>query len=325
MLSKGVLGLKQKKKNRTVNNKFNFDDEYIIGFSDSNPKSSRKKIKSSSKRTNKNVKKVVKSSNKKNSERPRMNEKKRKTKARIIKVFVIICLLVGAGCFLCLSPMFNVQEIMVEQNSIIASETIDSLSGIQMYKNIFLIKKSDAIENIKRNPYINDVKISRVLPNKMKIIVSERTEKYLVEFAEGKYAIIDGQGYVLSVTSELKQLPVITGVETGMDNFLNISNNQVRLCENDLKKLDTVANIVETAKNYEVDTYITEIDISDDDDYKLILGNEQKNVYLGSCSDLNTRILYMKEILNNEKGKKGELFINSNLSEHPPYFREAVN
>ena len=33
----------------------------------------------------------------------------------------------------------------------------------------------------------------------------------------------------------------------------------------------------------------------------------------------------MKEILNNEKGKKGELFINSNLSEHPPYFREAVN
>lgn len=325
MLSKGVLGLKQKKKNRTVNNKFNFEDEYIIGFSDSNPKSARKKKRGSPKKSNKNVKKVVKPNNKKSSERPRMNEKKKKMKARIIKVFVFICLLVGAGCFLCLSPMFNVQEIMVEQNSIIASETIDSLSGIQMYKNIFLIKKSDAIENIKRNSYVNDVKISRVLPNKIKIIVSERTEKYLVEFAEGKYAIIDGQGYVLSVTNELKQLPVITGVETGMETFLNINNNQVRLCENDLKKLDTVANIVETAKNYEVDTYITKIDISDDDDYKLILDNEQKKVYLGSCSDLNTRILYMKEILNNEKGKKGELFINSNLSEHPPYFREAVN
>ena len=73
MLSKGVLGLKQKKKNRTVNNKFNFDDEYIIGFSDSNPKSGRKKKRNSPKKSNKNVKKVVKPNNKKSSERPRMN------------------------------------------------------------------------------------------------------------------------------------------------------------------------------------------------------------------------------------------------------------
>ena len=99
MLSKGVLGLKQKKKNRTVNNKFNFEDEYIIGFSDSNPKSGRKKKRGSPKKSNKNVKKVVKPNNKKSSERPRMNEKKKKMKARIIKVFVLICLLVGAGCF----------------------------------------------------------------------------------------------------------------------------------------------------------------------------------------------------------------------------------
>ena len=74
-----------------------------------------------------------------------------------------------------------------------------------------------------------------------------------------------------------------------------------------------------------IDKYITKIDISDNTNYTLILGEEQKTVYLGSCTDLNTRILFMKEILNNEKGKKGELFINSNLSEHPAYFREAVN
>ena len=112
---------------------------------------------------------------------------------------------------------------------------------------------------------------------------------------------------------------------TSMDTLININNNSVRLCEADLKKLDTVANIIETSKNYEVDKYITKIDISDNTDYKLILEEEQKIVYLGSCTDLNTRILFMKEILNNEKGKKGELFINSNLSEHPAYFREAVN
>lgn len=318
--------MKQKKKNQVVNNKFNFDDEYIIGFSDSKNLANKKKDKNLSvkkkKKKTKNTK--PKKDNYKNA-RPKMNEKKKKIKGRLTRIILLICLLGGTICFLCLSPMFNIQEIVVEQNSKIASDTIASLSGIQLYKNIFLFKKSDAITNIERNSYVNSVKISRSLPNKIKIIVEERTEKYLVEFAEGKYAIIDGQGYVLDITSEKIDLPVLIGEETPMETLININNNSVRLCENDLKKLDTVANIIETSKNYEVDKYITKIDISDNTNYTLILGEEQKTVYLGSCTDLNTRILFMKEILNNEKGKKGELFINSNLSEHPAYFREAVN
>ena len=30
-------------------------------------------------------------------------------KNRLIKIFMIICLFIAAGCFLCLSPMFNIQ------------------------------------------------------------------------------------------------------------------------------------------------------------------------------------------------------------------------
>ena len=107
-----------------------------------------------------------------------MNEKNKKIRGRLTRIILLICLLGGTICFLCLSPMFNIQEIVVEQNSKIASDTIASLSGIQLYKNIFLFKKSDAITNIERNSYVNSVKISRSLPNKIKIIVEERTEKY---------------------------------------------------------------------------------------------------------------------------------------------------
>lgn len=315
--------MKQKKKNQTVNNKFNFDDEYIIGFSNSSnvPKKSKSKSKGKKKSKPKQY-----SNAKKPTARPKMNEKKRMVRARIMKVFILIVLLVGAGCFLCLSPTFNVQEIVVQENSKIASDTISSLSGIQLYKNIFLFNKSDAINNIQKNSYIESVKISRSLPNKIKITVKERTEKYLAEFAEGKYVSVDGQGYVLEVVEgNGNGLPILTGIKTNTETLINIDSNQVRLCEDDLKKLDTVANIIETAKNYEVNDCITKIDISDDNDYKLILASEEKTVYLGNCSDLNTRILFMKEILNSEKGKKGEMFINENLSEKPPYFREAVN
>lgn len=313
--------MKQKKK-KVVDNKFNFDDEYIIGVSGSASSVEQKKAKKKKKKKNKKIdkNKAPKSTNK----RIQMNEKKRRAQKRIIKTAVCICLLVGAGCFLCLSPMFDVQEIVVEDNKIIPADTIRSLSQIELYKNIFLLNKSEVIDHIEKNPYVNSVKVSRVLPDKIKIKVEERTEKYLLQFAEGKYAILDGQGYVLSVTSELKNLHVITGAETNIEELVKITSNQNRLCENDLKKLDKVANIIETSKNYEVDTFITKIDISEENNIKLVLKGEGKIVYLGSCTDLNTRILYMKEILNAEKGKNGEMFIDGNLSEDHVFFRENV-
>lgn len=316
---------KKKRKQKVNNDKFNFDDEYIIGFSDS--ATVAKADKNNKKNKSKNNKKKVakKKENKKAPSSSKIKPKKKKIVAKILKIFLVIALFVGAGCFLCLSPNFNIQEITVENNNIISSDTIVSLSKIEMYKNIFLLDKSSAIENIKKEPYINSVKISRVFPNKITITVEERTEKYLLEFAEGKYAVLDGQGYILRITSTLVDLPIIVGTKTDMNSIIEITDNQTRLCEEDLKKLDVVASIIDTAKNYEVDTYITKIDIGDITDVKLVLESEQKTVYLGSCSDLNTRILYMKDILNREKGIKGELFINGNLSEDRVFFRESVN
>ena len=147
----------------------------------------------------------------------------------------------------------------------------------------------------------------------------------MLEFAEGKYAVIDGQGYILRITNELVNLPILVGTKTDMNAFLDINDNKSRLCEEDLKKFDVITNIIDTAKNYEVDTYITKIDVGDINDVKLDLQAEQKIVYLGSCSDLNTRILYMKDIIEKEKGIKGEVFINGNLTEDRVFFRESVN
>ena len=316
----------KKKKTKKLNNeKFNFDDEYIIGFSDSakvvksaNTGSNNKKSNQKKKSSNKKDKKLA-------SARKSNNEVSEESKSKVAKVFLILLLFVGAGCFLFLSPYFNVQEIVVEKNKAVSSETVASLSEIKLYKNIFLINKLSAINKIEKNPYIESAKISRSLPNKVKITVTEREEKFLLEFAEGKYAVIDGQGYILRITNELVNLPILVGTKTDMNAFLDINDNKSRLCEEDLKKFDVITNIIDTAKNYEVDTYITKIDVGDINDVKLDLQAEQKIVYLGSCSDLNTRILYMKDIIEKEKGIKGEVFINGNLTEDRVFFRESVN
>lgn len=317
---------KKQKKKQNVNNKFNFDDEYIIGISNSasqlkqQVKYKKKNVKKRPKKQVKNTENIKKFSKK----RPKMNEKKRNISNKFVKIIASCCLIVGAGCFLCLSPTFNVQEIIVEGNSIIPDDTIRSLSGIELYKNIFLIDKINITSGVEENPYVTTVNVSRVLPNKIKIQIEERIEKYLLEFAEGKYAILDGQGYILNIISEFKDLPVIVGAETNINELIKVEGNRNRLCQKDLKKLDIVANIIQTAQSYEVNSFITKIDISDANNIKLILESEDKVAYLGNCSDLNARIQYMKEILNREKGKKGIMFINVNLSTEKVFFREDV-
>ena len=229
--------MKQKKKKKQVNDKFNFDNDYIIGFSDSSKpnKDSRKSNKK------KNEKKKVTTN--KVASRPKMNEKKSRLKTAAVKVIAVVALFVGAICFLCLSPIFNVQKIVVEKNEFIPADTISSLSKIELYKNIFLVDKSKAARNIEKNPYVNSVKIYRKLPGTVRIVIEERQERYLIEFAEGKYAVIDGQGYILSVVGQPKELPILVGVKTSTDTLINIKNNKARLWDDDLRKLNTVANI----------------------------------------------------------------------------------
>ena len=312
--------MKQKKKKKQVNDKFNFDNDYIIGFSDSSKpnKDSRKSNKK------KNEKKKVTTN--KVASRPKMNEKKSRLKTAAVKVIAVVALFVGAICFLCLSPIFNVQKIVVEKNEFIPADTISSLSKIELYKNIFLVDKSKAARNIEKNPYVNSVKIYRKLPGTVRIVIEERQERYLIEFAEVKYAVIDGQGYILSVVGQPKELPILVGVKTSTDTLINIKNNKARLWDDDLRKLNTVANIMETAKNYELDGVITKIDIASSTNIKLVLESEQKTVYLGSGNELNSKIQFLKEILTREKGIKGEIYLNRALTaEEPGYFRESVN
>ena len=52
---------------------------------------------------------------------------------------------------------------------------------------------------------------------------------------------------------------------------------------------------------------------------------EKKKVYLGDCSNLSNKMLYVQAIIEQEKGKAGEIFVNGDLNnKFNPYFREEV-
>lgn len=251
-----------------------------------------------------------------------VHKKKKKNKKLIFKITkwttLLLVLIGGLICFL-LSPVFNIKNINVYGNSKISTETIVSLSGISIDENMFKIRKADVINKIKQNAYIETVEITKKMSNTVEIEVKERTTTFLINIGQG-YVYINNQGYILEVSSEKLELPIISGYITANADL--IPGN--RLNNDDLEKLEVVLKIRDTAKSNEILNLITEIDISDEDNYKIIFGNDDKVAYLGDGTNLSTKMLYIKAMLEQEQGKPGEIFVNIDLNTEYPFFRERV-
>ena len=83
---------------------------------------------------------------------------------------------------------------------------------------------------------------------------------------------------------------------------------------------------MKAAKEYAIDTKITSIDVSDKNEYNLILEGEKKKVHLGQNSDLSNKMLYINAIIEKEKEKEGDIFVNGDFNnKFQPYFRESLN
>lgn len=277
------------------------DDEIIVGIN--------RKNNSNNKNTKGN--KSKKTQNKKDNKKKRTMTKGAKVLFSVIGTIILLVLLFS-------SPLFNIKNIEVEGNSKVSDEKMISISSIQFHTNIFSMKKRDAIEKIKTNPYIEDVKIAIKLPSTVKIEVIEREPRYMLQFADS-YVYINNQGYMLEISNEALEVPILIGFTTDLSNIK--AGNRINV--EDLEKMNMVIKIFETVKSNDMGHLVSKIDISNDKNYTIILESEGKKVYLGDCSDLNTRILYLKAILEKSAGRSGEIFLNVDLNTQDVYFRPS--
>ncbi len=251
-------------------------------------------------------------------------EKKRRKRIKRIKFFVKLFLLVGiiAGgiTFALTSPIFNITDINVIDNITIPSDTIISLSGLKPGENIFKFYKGDVVNNIKENPYVESVEVHRKFPSTVEINVTERVATYNIDYM-GKYAYINTQGYILEISDDSRGMPVIQGATTSESDI--VPGN--RLNTEDLGRLEQVIKIMNATKEAGLDGQVTTIDIGDKNEYSIYLNDEKKTVHLGDASNLSNKMLYVQAIVEKEKGKEGEIFIDGDLNNgFHPYFREKV-
>ncbi|MCL2860362.1 MAG: FtsQ-type POTRA domain-containing protein [Oscillospiraceae bacterium] len=236
----------------------------------------------------------------------------------IVKWVFLSLLILGAIIVLMLSPIFNVKEIVVSNNSKVSTEEIINLSGLTINENIFKFLKLNVINKIEENPYIEQVQIKRQLPDKILISVVERTPTYMLAINQ-TYAYINNQGYILELSSEPLQLPAISGYQTEESAI----KPGARLCLEDLNTLENIIQITNIARDNDILDQITGFIIADDK-LTLTLQNE-KVAYIREMTNINIKIVNLKAILEREKDKAGEIFLDGVSSENSTiFFRERV-
>lgn len=338
----------QKRKNQ-VNNKskeegtkderFNFDEEIIIGLKriDEPKKEEKKKPKNKNKKNLNNNKEKqdikkenirpnpnkvkLKAKEKKMSPKQILAKKKRQAVFRLVKWTSLVLIIIGAIIFTIMSPIFNVKNIKVEGNSYLSEEQVISLSRIEIENNMFKYNKKEIIKNIKENAYIENVEVKRSIPDTIEIKITERKTSFMIQFANA-YAYINNQGYILEISNKALEYPILTGFSTPVEEL----QEGKRLNKEDLKKLSDVLEIMESATSNEIASLITEINIENSDNYVLELKSKNKVVNLGDTSNLSTKMLWIQTFNKLEGSTKGEIMLNMNLNDdkNKPYFRRNI-
>ncbi len=271
--------------------------------------------------TNKNRLKKEEETRKKLTKQEIKRKKKIKKIKFVLKIILLIAIISGGVAFALTSPMFNITNIQVSGNNIVSTDTVISLSQLKKDENIFRFNSSQTINNIKENPYIESVSINRKIPSTVAINITERIPTYSVDFME-KYAYIDMQGYILEISDDSKNLPIIHGISTAEDQV--VPGN--RLNDADLEKLEDVIKIMDAVKQNNLEGEVKSIDISKKNEYTLDLETEGKKVHIGDSSNLSNKMLYVVAILEQEKENEGDIFVNGDLNNNfKPYFRQKIS
>ncbi len=109
-------------------------------------------------------------------------------------------------------PFFRVREVEVEGSQKIPKETILSLTGFDEMPNLFSLKLKEVVKKLESHPWIEQVQVRKVFPNKIRIQIVERKPIGIIQLEELYY--IDANGLIFSQLEDKDEynFPVLTGL-----------------------------------------------------------------------------------------------------------------
>jgi cell division protein FtsQ len=109
-------------------------------------------------------------------------------------------------------PSFRVREVEVEGGRKMARETLLSLTVMEGMPNLFSVNLKEVVKRLESHPWIEQVQVRKVFPDKIFIRVEERKPMAIIQLEELYY--IDTKGEVFSPVGEKDEYnyPYLTGL-----------------------------------------------------------------------------------------------------------------
>jgi cell division protein FtsQ len=109
-------------------------------------------------------------------------------------------------------PYFRVREVEVEGGRKMARETLLSLTVMEGMPNLFSVNLKEVVKRLESHPWIEQVRVRKVFPDKIFIRVEERKPMAIIQLEELYY--IDTKGEIFSPVGEKDEYnyPYLTGL-----------------------------------------------------------------------------------------------------------------
>jgi cell division protein FtsQ len=109
-------------------------------------------------------------------------------------------------------PFFRVREVEVEGCRKIAKETLLPLIPMEGMPNLFAVRLRDVARRLESHPWIEEVRMRKVFPNKIWIQIQERKPIAILQLEELYY--IDTKGVIFSRVADREEYnyPFLTGL-----------------------------------------------------------------------------------------------------------------
>ncbi len=166
------------------------------------------------------------------------------------------------------SPRFRVQgsdNIDIGGVHSVSRMQVMEVFGADIGRNIFFISLDERKKQLQEIPWVESAAVMRLLPNRLKVQVRERTPVAFVRIG-AKASLIDGNGVVLDMppkSAKKYSFPVLVGMEEGEP--LSTRAAHMKIFTNLMQQLDS------SGARYSDD--ISEVDLSDPEDAKITVAD----------------------------------------------------
>ena len=177
-------------------------------------------------------------------------------------------------------------EISGVQN--VTSSQVMEVMGGDIGRNIFFVPLAQRKKQLEQIPWVESASVMRFVPNRLRIEVQERTAMAFARIGP-KILLVDAVGTLMELPARKKfSFPVIVGMNSGEP--LSTRAARMKIYRELVRQLDA------GGAHYSQD--LSEVDLSDPDDVKVLANNREGEVlvHLGSGDYLQRYKIYVSHV-----------------------------